>query len=152
MKAVIFLFAVFLSFQCFADEKPAPVKVYCFSEATEAGFTDEDAGFYCYQLNKRGKKKKSLVVVDERSDAHVLAEFLGTEQFEARGEATYFNYGLAWTPTQNKNREAAIIKVGDFSKAFTGEGINAQAAGMLIRQTEEWIRENRETILEKAKK
>ncbi len=136
-----------------ADEKPVElVKVYCFSEALEAGFKDIDGNFYCYQLNKRGVKKKSLTVVDERPDAHVIAEFLGAEQFESRGEATYFNYGIAWTPSQNKNIEAAIIKVGDFSKAFSSEGINAGAAVALMLQTEEWIRENRETVLEKAKK
>jgi hypothetical protein len=151
MKLIVFLFSILLSFQCFADD-PEPVGVYCFSGALEAGFKDIDANFYCVQLGKRGEKKKSLAIVESRGEADLVTEFLGAEQFKSRGEATYLNYGIAFTPDLTKNREAAIISVGGFSKAFSSEGINASAAMGLVRQVEEWIRENRETILDKAKK
>jgi hypothetical protein len=149
---VFFLYVFFSPIFSLADEKPEPVKVYCFSETLEAGFKDGHALFFCTQLSKQGDKKKSLVLVDSKDSADVMAQFMNAEEFAERGEATYVGYGLAWTPSTNKNRRTAIIKVGDFIKPFSGEGINAQAAMSLVRNTEKWIRENRDTILEKANK
>jgi hypothetical protein len=152
MKTVIFLLAVSISGTLFASESPAPVKVYCFSADLEAGFKDGDAFFYCKQLSKRGDKKDSLTIVEKRIDAQAIIEYMGVEELTTRGEATYVSYGIAWTPNQDETREVAIINVGDFAKAFSATGINAQAAMGLVRKTEEWIRENREVILEKARK
>jgi hypothetical protein len=153
MKTLVFLLAISISGISLADDKVAElVKVYCFSADLQAGFKDGDALFYCKQLGKRGDKKKSLELVTDRDSAEVLAHYMGVEEYQERGEAAYLNYGIAWTPTQDKTRETAIIKVGTFAKAFSGSGINAQAAMSIVRQTEEWIRENRGTIMEKAKK
>ncbi len=135
----------------FADDNKDPelVKVYCFSEAMEAGFVDKGIGF-CKEINKRGTKKKSLVRVESRDEAHMLVEFLGAEEVTTRGESTYVSSGMAWTPDSTANVRRARVIVGDFAKEFTGEGINAQAMYELIDRTEEWIRNNRNTILEKA--
>ncbi|MHC4808676.1 MAG: hypothetical protein ACYTBX_20765 [Planctomycetota bacterium] len=150
MKFLAFLLALAISGIAFAEE-PEPVKVYCFSADLEAGFKDGDALFYCKQLSKRGEKKNSLIIVDKRSGAQAIIEYMGVEQLTKRGEATYVNYGIAWTPNQDETREAAIVKIGEFAKAFSGSGINAQAAMELVRKTEKWIRENREVILQKAR-
>ncbi len=151
MKTLTFLLIIAVSGIAFAAQ-PGLVKVYCFSEDSEAGFKDGHALFFCKQLEKQGGKKKSLVLVDSRDTAHMTAQFVSAEEFSERGEATFVNYGLAWTPSTSKNRRTAIIKVGDFAKALSGEGINAKAAMRLIRKTECWIRENRDTILQKANK
>ena len=135
----------------FADDKKDPelVKVYCFSEAMEAGFVDKGIGF-CKEINKRGTKKKSLVRVESRDEVHMLVEFLSAETVTTRGETTYVSSGMAWTPESKKNIRRARVMVGDFSKEFSSKGINAQAMAGLVHQVEKWIRENRENILEKA--
>lgn len=148
----IFLLSAVLSAATALASDPEPVKVYCYSEELREGFKDDDAEFFCYQLDKRGRKKSSLVVVENEADADMVAEFLSAESVTKRGETTFVSYGLVWTPDEAENRETALIRVGTFSKPFIGEGINASAAGKLIRGVEEWIRENRETILEKAAK
>lgn len=152
MKTLAFLLAIGISGIGLADEKGVePVKVYCFSADLEAGFKDIDASCYCVELGKRGEKKKSLAIVDERADAQVIIEYLGAEAFSERGEATFVSYGMAWTPSQAKLKETAIVSVGDFSKSFSSKGVNAQAVLGLVHRSEEWIRENRDTVLEKAK-
>ena len=132
------------------DDGPEPVKVYCFSDAMEAGFKDIPASAFCAELAKRGNKKKSLIRVPERTEADAIAHFVDAEQFTEKGEAIFFSYGIAFAPNQTKNRRTAVLQVGGFAKGFSAEGVNAQASGMLVRQTEEWIRENRATILEKT--
>jgi hypothetical protein len=141
MKTLAFLLAFAISGSiAFAEKPEPPVKVYCFSADLAAGFKDIDASCYCVELGKKGEKKKSLTITNVRETAQITIEYLGSEQFQARGEATYLNYGIAWTPSETKNREAVVLSVGRFSKAFSAEGINAQASGKLVRQTEEWIR------------
>ena len=137
----------------FADDKKDPelVKVYCFSDETEAGFKDFPAIFFCKELSKRGANKKSLVSVESRDEAHMITEHVSSEEVTTRGENTYVNSGLAWTPDGTTHVERARVNVGDFSKEFSAEGENnVQAPRSLVRQVEEWIRENQETILEKA--
>ena len=96
--AISFLLLVLPAFLLADDKKdPELVKVYCFSEAMEAGFGGWGVGF-CKELAKRGTKKKSLVRVESRDEAHMLAEFLSAEEVTTRGETTYVNSGLAWTP------------------------------------------------------
>ncbi len=150
--AISFLLLVLPAF-LFADDNKDPelVKVYCFSEAMEAGFEDAYDSTFCIELAKRGKKKKSLVRVESRDEAHMLAEFLSADEVTTRGETTYVSSGMAWTPDTEINVRRARVIVGDFSKEFSGQGINAQAAGELIRNVEKWIRENRDMIIEKAK-
>ena len=150
--AISFLLLALPAF-LFADDNKDPelVKVYCFSDETEAGFKDFPAIFFCKELSKRGANKKSLVSVESRDEAHVIAEFLSADEVTARGETTYVGSGMAWTPDTEINVRRARVIVGDFSKEFSGEGINASATWELIVRTEEWIRENRENILEKAK-
>jgi hypothetical protein len=134
-----------------ADEKSADlVKVYCFSDALEAGFKDNSAKYFCKELGKRGEKKQSLSIADERNNAHAVVQYLGKEEIIARGEASYIVGGYAWTPDQYKNGVRAILSVGDFSKGFYGEGVNDSAAFLVWKNIEKWIRENRATILEKA--
>jgi len=135
-----------------ADEKDAlePVTVYCFSEDLEAGFKDETATAWCRILGERGEKKKSLAIVEDKQSAHVLVECLGVEKIEAAGETTYLVGGYAWTPDQTKTGARAVITVGDFKKGFFASGIGFRGPSSVINQTEEWIRENRATILEKA--
>jgi hypothetical protein len=117
----------------------------------EAGFKDRFAKTYCVQLGKRGEKKGSLLIIDSPKSADVIIEHLGAEEITERGEATFLTYGIAWTPDVSKNRATAILKIGDFAKAFSADGINAQATDGLIKKTESWIRENREVILQKAR-
>ena len=148
---ILTIAVIFAAYGMAFAQKPEPIKVYCFSADLEAGFKDGNALFYCKQLAKQGQKKKSLAIVEDKSTAHAIVEYMGVEQLTSRGEATYLNYGIAWTPNQDETREAAIIKVGEFAKDFSGSGINAQAAMELVRKTESWIRENREVILQKAK-
>lgn len=157
MKVLTFLFAVLLCVQCFGDEPdktntPELVKVYCFSEDLEAGFNDDVAEYVCKELGKRGKKKKSLIVVGTREEADAVLQFLGTEHVSTKGEATYFLGGYAWTPDQLKTGARAVLSVGDYKKGFHAAGVNDQATSGVAWKTEEWIRENREAILEKAKK
>ena len=148
--AISFLLLALPAFLLADDKKdPELVKVYCFSEEMEAGFGDWGDGF-CKQVAKRGTKKKSLVRVESREEAHMLVEFLSAETVTTRGETTYVGSGMAWTPDTEINVSRARVIVGDFSKEFSGEGINASATWELIVKTEEWIRENRETILEKT--
>ena len=150
--AISFLLMALPAF-LFADDNKDPelVKVYCFSEDTEAGFEDVPAMSFCQYLNKHGTKKKSLVRVESRDEAHVIAEFLSAEEVTTRGETTYVNSGMAWTPDGTTNIERARVIVGEFSKEFSGEGTNgASATGNLMRRVEKWIRNNRENILEKA--
>ncbi len=149
--AISFLLLVLPAF-LFADDNKDPelVKVYCFSEEMEAGFSGDGGALFCKEINKRGTKKKSLIRVESRDEAHMLVEFLGAEEVTTRGESTYVSSGMAWTPDGTANVRRARVIVGDFAKEFTGQGINAQAMGRLIRKVEEWIRNNRENILEKA--
>ena len=149
--AISFLLLVLPAFLLADDKKDLElVKVYCFSEAMEAGFVDKGIGF-CKEITKRGTKKKSLVRVESRDEAHMLVEFLSAETVTTRGETTYASSGVAWTPDTEINVRRAHVIVGDFAKEFSSKGINAQAMAGLIHQVEEWIRENRENILEKAK-
>jgi hypothetical protein len=152
MKVLTFLSIIHLSIQCFAGDTPEPVKVYCFSDALEAGFKDAAGKTFCVQLGKQGEKKNSLTLVESRESADVIAHFVSAEEITERGEAIYFNYGIAWSPNQTKNRRTTVVKVGDFAKDFSGTGINASATYVLIKRVESWIRENRETILAKRQK
>lgn len=150
-KLIVFLLVLFpLSFECFAED-PKPVKVYCFSEDLEAGFKDGTATYFCEQLAKRGKKKESITLVDLDA-AHAKVNFLGRESIDAKGETTYFLGGYAWTPDQAKQGARAVVQVADFTKGFYASGVNDAALLNLWEKVEIWIRENRETILEKASK
>ena len=151
--AISFLLLVLPAFLLADDKKdPELVKVYCFSEQMEAGFEDVPAMSFCQHLNKRGTKKKSLTRVNVRDDdADVVIHFVEADTVTKRGESTFINYGLAWTPDETLNRRSVIVSVGSFAKPFSAEGVNAQATGRLVRKVEEWIRNNRENILEKAK-
>lgn len=126
------------------------VDVYCFSDDLEAGFKDETAAYFCKQLGGHGEKKQTLRVVPSADDTHAQIHFLGQERFTEPGEATYLTGGYVWTPDQLKDGARALIVIGDFQKGFYGEGLNDSALVVLWKQIEEWIRENRETILEKA--
>ena len=153
MKTLAFLLAIGIFGIAFANDKDAElVKVYCFSADLEAGFSDDSAEYWCKELGKRGSKKKSLALVDSKEDANVLVQYLGTKETTTMGDATYLVGGYAWTPEQTKKGAKAVVAVGDFVKGFHGEGINWQGPGAIMRQIEEWVRENRDTILEKAKK
>ena len=136
----------------FADDNKDPelVKVYCFSEDLEAGFKDKVAHAFCREVTKNGKKKKSLVDAD-RESSHVVVQFLGSGKFVQRGETTFVSGGYAWTPDATVNNASAVAVVVDFAKRFSAEGTGFQAVGGVADQVEEWIRENRDTILEKAK-
>lgn len=151
MKIVVFMLLTFLCFQCFADE-PTPVAVYCTSPDTEAGFKDANAIGWCKQFAKEGDKKGSFTIVTDKAKAAVVVEYLGIEEIRTEGEATYFYGGYTWRPDQTKAGARATVSIGDFKKGFFGSGINFQGPGFVIRQIESWIRENREAILEKAKK
>jgi hypothetical protein len=152
MKTLTFLLIIGVSGMAFASESPEIVKVYCFSADLEAGFKDDSAAAWCRILSERGDKKKSIALTESKADAHVLVEYLGIEKIEAQGDATYLLGGYAWTPNQTKTGARAVITVGDFKKGFFASGINFQAPSGVIEQTESWIRENRETILQKASK
>ncbi len=136
-----------------ADDKKDPelVKVYCFSEDTEAGFEDKGATYFCKELVKRGKKKGSLEVIESMELAHVAVKYLGVETIPAADRTTFLMGGYAWTPAQYQNGARAVLSIGSFSKGFHGTGVNDVALASCWTQTEEWIRENRDTILEKAK-
>ncbi len=151
--AISFLLLALSAFLLADDKKdPELVKVYCFSEDTEAGFEDVPAMFFCQYLDKEGTKKKSLIRVESREEAHLIAEHLSADEVTTRGESTYVSSGMAWTPDSATNIETARVKVGDFMKEFSSDGMNDVQAGMgLVRNVEEWIRNNRENILEKAK-
>ncbi len=152
MKVFItILFLALLPLAAFAADGDELVKVYCFSDDLEAGFKDIPASAFCAELQKRGNKKSSLECVESRNIAHATVHFVGAETLRKRGEAIYINYGIAWNPAININRRTAIISVRGFSKEFIGEGVNASASATLIKKLEEWIRENKDTILKKAK-
>jgi hypothetical protein len=151
MKTLIFLLAVSVSGIMFASESPAPVKAYCFSADLEAGFKDAVAEYVCRELGNRGKKKKSLSIVG-RDEAQVFIQFLGTEQVTVSGETTYLLGGYAWNPDQLRTGARTVISIGDYRKGFHAAGMGAQATAGVAWKTEEWIRENREVILQKARK
>jgi len=150
----IMLLAAYLLYLPFVianqERKSELVKVYCFSEDLEAGFKDETTAYWCKELSKRGEKKHSLVLVNDRSTANVEIKYLGTEEIKTRGEATYLLGGYAWTPDQFAKGARAIITIGEYSKGFHASGIGFQGPGQVLRDIEEWIRENRDTILQKA--
>jgi len=132
-------------------QKPEPIKVYCFSADLEAGFKDDSATAWCRIFGERAEKKKSIVLVDDKKDAHALVEYLGIEKIDTSGETTYFVGGYAWTPDETKTGARAIVTVGEFKKGFFASGTNFQAPSGVIDMAESWIRENREVILQKAK-
>ena len=135
-----------------ADDKKDPelVKVYCFSEDLQVGFKDKTASYFCKELGNRGSKKKSLVLVDSEQAANVTVQFLGKERTSAPGETTFVSSGYAWTPDQLKDGARALLSIGDYEKGFYAEGLNDSTLMLLWNKTEEWLRDNRETILEKA--
>jgi len=152
MRITTFLIAFSLCLPVFAaDEKPELVKVYCFSADLQAGFKDDVAEYVCRELGKRGKKKKSLLLTKTRGAAHVVVEYLGTEHVSKPGETTYVTAGYAWTPDQLKTGAKAILSVDEFTKGFHAAGVGGQATSGIAWKMEEWIRENRDIILEKAK-
>ena len=150
MKYLALLSYLFFLPALSADD-PQPVKVYCFSADLEAGFRDDSATAWCRIFGERGKKKKSVILTDSKSEAHALVEYLGIEEIESTGETTYFVGGYAWTPDETKIGARAIVAIGDFKKGFFASGTNFQAPSGIIDMAEKWIRENREVILQKAK-
>ena len=150
--AISFLLMALPAFLLADDNKdPELVKVYCFSEDLEAGFKDDTAAFVCRELGKRGEKKKSLRLVESREEATVFLEFLGTEQSSKAGETTYFGGGYAWRPDQLVTGARTLLTLGGYQKGFHAAGVGAQSTAGVAAKTEKWIRENRDTILEKAK-
>lgn len=152
-QVLITLFIAILCAPAFADESKELVKVYCTSEDLEAGFKDDSAEFFCRELGKRGEKKKSLALSDNRENAEVIVMYLGVEEITTKGETTHLMAGYAWTPDQAKNGARAVITIGGlggFTKGFHATGVNAAAPMGAMRLLENWIRENRETILKKA--
>jgi hypothetical protein len=150
MRFLAFLAALAVSGIAFA-EGPDLVKVYCFSADLEAGFKDKPASYWCGELGKRGSKKKSIALTEDKNSADVSVQYLGTEEIRAQGEATYFLGGYAWTPEQFEKGARAVISIADYNKGFHATGINFQGPGQVLRDIESWIRENREVILQKAR-
>jgi hypothetical protein len=153
MKTLAFLLAIGISGIALADDKSVEaVKVYCFSADLEEGFKDDHASYFCKELGKRGKKKKSFVLVNGKDSAHALVQYLGTEEITAIGETTYLVGSYAWTPQQTKSGAKAVVGIGEYTKGFQGTGLNDVALMNCWEKVENWIRANRDTILEKAKK
>jgi hypothetical protein len=150
MRFITFLLAIALSGTVLAGERPDPVKAYCFSEDIEAGFKDEKTEYWCKELGKRGGQKKSFVLA-EKAVADVAIQYLGTEEIRVQGEATYLLGGYAWTPDQFEKGARAVVTVADYNKGFHASGVGFQGPGQVLRDIEEWIRENREVILQKAR-
>ena len=150
--AISFLLLVLPAF-LFADDKKDPelVKVYCFSGDTEAGFKDKTASYFCKRLGDRGRKKKSTLTVETRDTADVVVQFLGREFVSRPGDTTYLSGNYAWTPEQLEDGVRVTLAVGDFVKGFHTQGINDTPVVGAAYAIERWIRENRDTILDKAK-
>jgi hypothetical protein len=145
-----FSYLLFLPIVSFADDNP-PVKVYCFSDDLEAGFQDKSTSYWCNELGKRGAKKKSLALVEDKDSADIRIQYLGTEEIRVQGETTYLLGGYAWTPEQFEKGARAVVTIADYNKGFHATGINFQGPGQVLRDIEKWIRENREVILQKAR-
>ena len=143
--AISFLLLVLPAFLLADDKKdPELVKVYCFSEEIEAGFKDDFATYFCKELGKRGDKKSSLVLEKDRTTADVIVQFTSSEPATVQGTTTFASSGYAWTPERVKVGSRAVVTVGDFAKEFH------TSKGEPSWRVEEWIRNNRETILKKA--
>ena len=54
--------------------------------------------------------------------------------------------------TNLKNGDRAVLSMGDYIKGFYGEGVNDSAPMGVMYDIEEWIRDNKDAILAKAKK
>ena len=146
MKTLAFLLSIAFSGVMLAAENSELVKVYCFSDATEAGFEDKETSDYCEDIQKRGKKKKSLVFVDNKESADVLVKYVVTEKHVGQGDKTTYYAGTATTQEKITLITTMVIIIGDFERRFSDEFPE------VIYKVEEWIRENRDVILEKAKK
>ncbi len=151
MKTLVFILAVAVSGIVFAEDVEL-VKVYCSSPDLEAGFKDRGASYFCKELGKLGEKKRSLAVTSERASADALVNYLGRQPVTRQGETAYHLGGYIWQPSQSADGIRAVVTVGEFQRGFFAEGINDVPLGSVKRQVEEWIRENRATILEKAQK
>lgn len=150
MKMVAFVLLLVPAIVLADDQPVRTVQIYCSSEDLDAGFKDKIASAFCKELGNQGKKKKSLTLADGPDNAQAVVRFLGSGTFTKRGETTYVTGGYAWTPDETAHNAAAVVQLDGFSKEFTAEGIGFQATGGVADQVEEWVRENRETILEKA--
>ncbi|MHC4744565.1 MAG: hypothetical protein ACYS8Z_21840 [Planctomycetota bacterium] len=154
MKYLVF-FSCLLFLPAFssADENTEPVKVYCFSADLEAGFTDEIAEEMCRAISKRGKKKKSLMLTDV-ADAQIVVEFIGItgeSVVEEAGQKFVPYAGSVWEAEKKERTLAATLTVGDYTKQFIRSSTGEAVASGLGSEIEEWIRENREVILQKAR-
>lgn len=148
MRPSIVLLALFLAMPA-APEDPPRIKVYCFSADLEAGFKDKYASYFCKRLGELGEKKGSLRLA-EPEETPVVIEFLERKTVETKGESTYIVGGFAWTPDELEHGVRAVLRIGEFAKGFHATGFQDQALNRLWSKIEEWIRENRETILKKA--
>jgi hypothetical protein len=145
MKTLAFLAAIAVSGIAFAEE-PELVKVYCFSADLEAGFKDKITTWFCEMLEKRGKKKGSLLLVD-KGNAEIAVEYLATDKKTTNSGTVLYSGGIAVAGQRTVSTSAINIVVGDFEKAFDGKHPSDSA-----NEIESWIRENRKTILQKARK
>jgi len=153
MKTLTFMVIIAVSGIAFAGQ-PEPLKVYCFSMDIAAGFKDEVAEEMCRAIAKRGKKKKSVTLTDA-ADAQIIVQFIGVtgERVVAEAGQKFVPYaGSVWQAEKKERTLAAELTVGDYTKEFNRSSTGGAVASGLGSEIEEWIRENRDTILQKAQK
>jgi hypothetical protein len=135
---------MFLSVFWMALSLPAPATeerplVYCFGCDETA---DEVSAYFCKQLAEQGRKENTFEPAGERDAAHAEVELKGIDPFSTYGETTVLSKGADWSPEQHRIRAEAVLRVGQTTRSFTGEGTLYEATAEVVEAIETWIREN----------
>jgi hypothetical protein len=146
IQAVVLSSAILLAPSFLAAASAQGIDVYCHGAEEIA---EEVRAYFCKQLGKEGTREKAFELVDERELGQVEVELKGIDAFSSHGRATVLTKPDEWSPEQSSMRAEAILRVGETTKTFTGEGTIYQATAEVVQAIDRWIRNNKDAVRKK---
>ena len=152
ITVMVLLISVITSTFLFASEQARDrIPVFVKTGVTAGGFTDpsKDRQDSMKDLVKKLKDSKSVRLVNSEEEAILMLEVLDREtKRESNLNTALFG------SRQNKSYLAVRLTAGEYSAEFTGEsgskgvltGYGA-AAGKVVKQLEDWVKDNRDRLL-----